>query len=618
MAYVTFEKKHSARTGNILFQYLMCKLISLLYGHTYIPIEEFNTLNLENVNVVHDQNADSFVLDKTKDNIEDNLKTQHIRCDGFFQKSNYYLPHRNQLLTLLHNSKHDYWISYDGSREEIEKFLCRPTDSQCAFQWNSNDIFISLRLDDFIQLPRESSDIIPPQYYLDIIEKEMAQRYDVESSTFPQLYIICDTLRHHWEHKYLEFFNKWSPLRIQQSVIEDCHVMRDCPLLIHSNSTMCWFMSFLSHSDVTQKTRYIPRTRFYASQNLDKIDESDVIQYVNPLLHHEVYNINNHEYLKRYIYPLSYCIPDECIVEDSDVNTKIHEIAPLIPGNRSNYCFDADHEAEYNNMYKESLFAHTMKKGGWDCLRHYEIMANGCIPIFKDLENCPAHTLTSFPKTIVLEASRELVPTESRDSLLYWYNKKEVYETYVKNMLQHVRENCSTSATTQLFLSKMTIKPKNVLLVMGNIGVNYTRETFWIGMKRYIQSIGGVALEYPKIDFLYKNYLGNKSQLYGNGFTYAMRLDDDYTFSNDELIAKVKSHFFDMIIYGKVGPDELHEGSHPNMPLWEHVFKRYTRDEIVFLYGGDECTNVTHNNRYQQHIIQHSQYGSCWVRELIM
>ena len=601
----------------------MCKLITLLYGHTYIPIEEFNNLQLEN-NVINDQNADSIVIDKTINNMDlpKLLHSQHVRCDGFFQKSEYYLPHRKELLDLLYKSKHDYWISYDGTRQTIEEFLYRQDGSECAFQWDANDIFISLRLDDFIQLPRETSDIIPPTYYLNIIEKEMAKKYNPETCSFPKLYIVSDILRHDWEHRYFEFFNKWSPIRIQQSVIEDCHVLRDCPFLIHSNSTLCWFMSFLSQTP--NKMRYIPNTMFYLSQCLYQIDTTDITQITMPLHHHAVYNLNVNNYLKQYIYPLAYCIPDECIVDDSVLNNKLNKFASLVPGNTSTYIFGANQEEEYNGMYRNSLFAHTMKKGGWDCLRHYEIMANGCIPIFKDLEHCPKQTLITFPKEIVTNAIQELQPLEvlesssTNDSSGHWYEKKDAYDTHVKNMLQHLRENCSTSATVQYFLSKLTVKPKNVLLIMGNIGVNYTRETFWIGMKRYIQSLGGVAVEYPKIDFLYKNYGGNKGQLYGNGFTYSMRLEDDYNFSHDEIVEKLKSHFFDMVIYGKVGPDELHEGSHPNMPLWEHVFKRYTRDEIAFLYGGDECTNITYDNRYKQHIMYHSQYGSCWVRELVM
>lgn len=379
--YVTFRQ--SGRTGNILFQYLICKVITLLYGHVYVSTEDFDKLNLDNVLVINEVTIHDAIITKSIDGIE----TRHILCDGYFQKSCFYVPLRKELLELLNNSKDDYWISYDGTKETICKYLYRPENSICSFQWNPNDIFVSLRLDDFIQLPRETSDIIPPMYYLDIIEKEMAKRYDAETMTFPKLYIVSDILRYHWEHKYLEFFNKWSPIRIQQSVVEDCHVLRDCPMLIHSNSTLCWFMSFLSQ--VPDKKRYIPKTHFYGAQSLDNIDESDIVLSVQPLPHHNVYNLDIHNYLRQHIYPLSYCIPDECIVDDSQLDNKNYEIAPLVPGNRSTYLFGANQEEEYNTMYKTSLFAHTMKKGGWDCLRHYEIMANGCIPIFKDLEHCP-------------------------------------------------------------------------------------------------------------------------------------------------------------------------------------------------------------------------------------
>ena len=169
--------------------------------------------------------------------------------------------------------------------------------------------------------------------------------------------------------------------------------------------------------------------------------------------------------------------------------------------------------------------------------------------------------------------------------------------------------------TIKLRSSNSVSRLNNVLLIMGNCGVNYTRETFWIGMKRYIQQQGGSAVEYPKMDFMYDTYSEPNNRLYGNGFTYSRKLKDDYEgFSEDEIIDKIKNKCFDLIIYGKVGPDEGHEGTLP-MLFWDHVHKRYTRNEIVFLYGGDECIDMTNNNRYSQHIIHHSQFAKCFVRE---
>jgi hypothetical protein len=45
-----------------------------------------------------------------------------------------------------------------------------------------------------------------------------------------------------------------------------------------------------------------------------------------------------------------------------------------------------------------------MRKAGWDCLRHYEITANMCIPLFLDLDKCPPATMINLPKAELLEA----------------------------------------------------------------------------------------------------------------------------------------------------------------------------------------------------------------------
>ena len=311
------------------------------------------------------------------------------------------------------------------------------------------------------------------------------------------------------------------------------------------------------------------------------------------------------------IHPLSYCVPDENIVDFHSIKDKKHIIiSDIIPGDNLTYRFGPDDEKEYNEHYQESFFAYTNKKGGWDCLRHYEILANGCIPIFKNLDNSPKYTLTTLPKDLIIETNQKLLP--------YKNNYKEVYYEYAYKIIEHVKNNCSTSATAKYFLEKMRHiqNIKNVLLITCHKDVNYTRELFWIGMKRHIQSLKGVAVEYPKIDFLYNTYSENKKNLYGYGFNYAKKLTDDYTFSNDEIIEKIKNHFWDVVIYGKIGPDELLEGSMPHLPLWDHVYNNYKKDQIVFLYGGDECIDLTYDNKYSRHILHHGQFGHCFVREL--
>lgn len=54
----------------------------------------------------------------------------------------------------------------------------------------------------------------------------------------------------------------------------------------------------------------------------------------------------------------------------------------------TSYAFSS--EQEYYLDMARSRFAVTTKRGGWDCLRHYEIAAAGALPCFKSLELKPS------------------------------------------------------------------------------------------------------------------------------------------------------------------------------------------------------------------------------------
>ncbi len=601
MPFITFLKKRDARTGNIIFQYLFCKVMSIKFGHTYIPIEEYRSSSADHlIDPIHiyDSNAREYY---NCDPIH--LEGRDIICDGYFQQSDFYVPMREELINQCLICP-EYWVGFTGARECIKDFIMHPA----PVNFGARDIVISLRLDDFIQLPRETSDILPPEFYIDQID-QWCEKY----GRFQNLYIVMDKFKHDWERRYVEYFGKWNPILLQNSLIDDIACMRDAPHLIHSNSSLCWVSSFLCI--LKCKTRVIPNTHFYSGQCLEKIDETnDVLVNVVPLSHHAVYNINVHNYVRNHIHPIAYCVPDEYIVSDETALANKHMvIADLVPGQMETYRFGAEDEAEYVGMYRESRFGYTRKKGGWDCLRHYEIMANGCVPIFKDLGQCPAECLVSFPKELIMKANRELLPWKKEKSALY--------DETVKEMLKHVREHCSASATAEYFLSKLNRvarDPRKVLMIMGNCGINYSRETLWIGLQKWVTARGGVAVEYPAMDFMYKDYGGEKGKLYGNGFTYAGVLDrSGPKMSNEEIVEKTRSGYWDLVIYGKVGPDEGWEGSFPDMPLWSEVFKNYGTHQIVFLYGGDECIDMKTDNKYRRHILNHGQLARCFVRELV-
>jgi len=101
------------------------------------------------------------------------------------------------------------------------------------------------------------------------------------------------------------------------------------------------------------------------------------------------------------IHPIVFSIPEEKICTCAPVKDKL--LSSLIPGRRSTYIYMTEHD--YYNEYKRSYFAMTTKKGGWDCMRHYEILANGCVPYFPDIEKCPPNTMALFPKELTIQGN---------------------------------------------------------------------------------------------------------------------------------------------------------------------------------------------------------------------
>ena len=63
---------------------------------------------------------------------------------------------------------------------------------------------------------------------------------------------------------------------------------------------------------------------------------------------------------------------------------KILDFSAMIPGEASTYIYS--NEKDYINGYGDCFYALTTKKGGWNCLRHYEILLAGTIPYFLDIK----------------------------------------------------------------------------------------------------------------------------------------------------------------------------------------------------------------------------------------
>jgi hypothetical protein len=90
----------------------------------------------------------------------------------------------------------------------------------------------------------------------------------------------------------------------------------------------------------------------------------------------------------------SFSMPPEKIIGDA-LATKTRLLASHVVdgevasrlGVGTSYAFDD--ESRYYADLQASRFGITTKREGWDCMRHYEQAANGCVPCFRDLDRKP-------------------------------------------------------------------------------------------------------------------------------------------------------------------------------------------------------------------------------------
>ena len=79
-------------------------------------------------------------------------------------------------------------------------------------------------------------------------------------------------------------------------------------------------------------------------------------------------------------------------------------------------------------------------------MRHYEILANGCIPYFPNIKKLPSSTMVPFPRHIIIETNRLRDAGLMTDSL---------YAHYANMLLRYTREYLTTKKLAEYVLSAL-------------------------------------------------------------------------------------------------------------------------------------------------------------------
>lgn len=283
------------------------------------------------------------------------------------------------------------------------------------------------------------------------------------------------------------------------------------------------------------------------------------------------------------LHPITFSIPKEKLCTTQNSNTKTKILSSLIPGDTSTYIYNT--EEDYYNEYKTSYFAITQKKEGWDCLRHYEILANGCIPYFINIENCPENTMFFFPKELINKTNQLYNKFQNKNINDLTEEEIKEYYFYQNELFEYTKNNLTTDKIAKYILEKTNFQNKTkILFLSGDLKPDYLRCLTLNGFKNLI---GSSCHDFPKVPHIYKTNINN-DYLYGKGFTYSNLLDPllhnenlDYS-----LIDDIKNKYYDIIIYGSY---------HRGMPYFELIKSLYKPNEIILLCGEDlHCCNYNY------------------------
>lgn len=249
------------RYGNAIFRYLGCIVFSIVN-------------NIDNDVIKIPYNHKRYVVsDEFYINWMDNLlkgkqlkiNTQNI-CfifDGYYQHDKIYIKYRKEIFDWIKNHPNDTLSSCDN-------VIYKSIDLIHPIQNNEKkyNLCVHLRLEDFINL----NQVIHPKCIDNILEQNINDEHFCFVMNFPKTEL---------EKKYVEYFqNKYKIILENNTAVEDFHILKNCKILILSNSTLSWCAIFFS--DSIEKV-YMPKMK-----NIGRIHET----FKKPIENTIMYDIN--------------------------------------------------------------------------------------------------------------------------------------------------------------------------------------------------------------------------------------------------------------------------------------------------------------------------------------
>lgn len=254
--------------------------------------------------------------------------------------------------------------------------------------------------------------------------------------------------------------------------------------------------------------------------------------------------------------------------------------------------FGVGMEAEHKRAYREAYFGETKMKSGWDCMRHYEIVASGSVPYWvgpPDITQCPAGRLAFWPKALLKRITQlRGVDGPNRRVNASKLDAGGTYAEVAAGLLEYARARLTTRALADYVLRATGhVNATTVLVLSSHPDPDYMRDMLVHGFR---DKLGSGCVDFIRPQHLYAPAPGTDraprdtnadAGLYGHGFSYARRLRDNggSTIDRSNIEARIRARAFDVVVYASV---------QRGMPYWPTVQETYASDDIVFVDGEDD------------------------------
>lgn len=226
--------------------------------------------------------------------------------------------------------------------------------------------------------------------------------------------------RHFWQQKLLTYdliivANIWAQWRLVQELLSHREPYK---LAVLDGQDAPAIFPYALHLKNQPWAYLFPIKRLtYFKRELMGCGLSYKLEYVLPRF------LRNNMLPPKNVKPIAFSIPEEKIAPMSKMarmqTFPTHIVDEEVSAHNDNSLFSAvgsdkqlfADEASYYNDLSKSRFGVTTKRAGWDCLRHYELAANGCVLCFRDLDrkpkSCAPHGLDDT-NSIVYHSYEEL------------------------------------------------------------------------------------------------------------------------------------------------------------------------------------------------------------------